>query len=156
MSQQIDYLGAVQSTFDVADSFNQRLKTRIRITQLNWAFHLDKASKAHKPGELNLATSATSKENLIHIEFSVDDQEFSGQPIGIPIPRFTTALENALSTCLKAFESSHSNADGWNLTTNQVVIAFVLDNRNQFKFIQLPQDAKNDVTQKLTFSIKAR
>ncbi|MEY4530956.1 MAG: hypothetical protein RLZZ156_1677 [Deinococcota bacterium] len=155
MNQPIDYLGAVQSTFNLAHTYNL-LGARIQITQVTWAFYLDKASKIRKAGELNLATTATIKQDLVHLEFTVNAQGFAGQPFGTAIPEFMTALENALTPCLQVLESSAVNSDGGALTKSQVSIVFVLDDHNQLEFIKLPRDAKNDVIHKLTFTIQTR
>jgi hypothetical protein len=156
MNQPIDYLGAVQSTFNLAHTFNQRFGTRFQITQVTWAFHLDKAHKTRKAGELNLATNTTLKEDLVNIEFSVDDQGFTGQPFGTPIPAFTTSLENALTTCLRVFESSVENSERWVLSDSQVSIAFMLNHQNQLEFTELPRDTENLVIHQITFTIRLK
>ena len=155
MIPKLDYLGAVQSTFSLANSYNL-LSTRIQITQVTWAFYLDKASKTRKAGELNLATSVTTKEELVHIEFSVDSQSFTAQSFGTPIPQFMTALENALTPCLQVLEASAVNTHGWALTDSQVKIAFMLNHHHQLEFTELPRDTKDAVIHTITFTVRTR
>ena len=152
----LDYLGAVQSTFNLAYAINRRLGTRIQITQLTWAFHLDAARRTHKPDELNLATNATSKQDLVHIEFTVNDQGFAGQAFGTPIPKFMNALENALTPCLQVLKSSDVNSDGWALTDSLVAIAFTLNHQNLLEFTELPRDTKDTVIHTITFTVRTR
>lgn len=59
MNQPIEYLGALQSAFKLAHDFNQKLGRKSQITQVAWAFYLDKESKTRESVELKLATSAT-------------------------------------------------------------------------------------------------
>ena len=156
MNQPIDYLGALQSTFNLAYAINRRLGTKIQITQVKWAFYLHKSGKTRKADELNLANNATSKENLVHIEFSVDAQGFSRQPFGNLIPAFSDGLESALRTCLHVFESSNAKTDGWALTDSQIAITFILDDQNQLDFTGFPRDAMKDVIHKITLTIEPR
>ncbi len=155
MNQPIDYLGAVQSTFSLANSYNL-LSTRIQITQVTWAFHLDAARKTRKPGEVNLATNTTSKQDLVQIEFSVDKQGFTGQPFWTPIPEFMTALEKALTTCLQVVESNAVISHGWALTNSQVAIAFILNHQHQLEFTELPRDTKDIVIHTIKFTVGTR
>ena len=155
MNQPIDYLGAVQSTFNLAHTYNL-LGARIQITQVTWAFYLDKASKIRKAGELNLATTATTKQDLVHIEFTVNNQGFTGQPFGTAIPEFMNALEKALTTCLQVLESSAVDTGGWALTDSQVMIAFMLNHEHQLKFTELPRDTKDAVIHTITFTVRTR
>jgi hypothetical protein len=154
MNKALDYLGALQSVFNLAHTFNHRLGARIQITQITWAFYLDKESKTRKSIELNLATTATPEEDLTPIEFTVGQSAFTGQTLATPIPAFSDALKNALKTCLQVVESSHSNADGGTLTNSQVTIAFVLDDQNHLMLTEVSRDAKNDVIHKITFTLQ--
>ena len=154
MNQPIDYLGALQSTFQLAYNFNHQLGAKAQITQITWAFYLDKESKTRKTVAINLATSATPKEDLVWIEFKVGVPASTFSTSITPIPAFSTALESAFKTCLQVFESSHAKTDGWTLTTSQIVIAFVLDNQNQLEFTPLPRDAKNGVIHRITLTIE--
>ncbi len=155
MNQPIDYLGAVQSTFNIAHTYNL-LGTRIQITQVTWAFYLDKASKTRKASELNLATSVTTKEELVHIEFSVDSQSFTVNDFGTPIPQFMTTFEKALTTFLQVLESSAVNSDGWTLTKSRITIAFTLNNEHQLELTELPRDTKDTVIHTITFNVRTR
>jgi hypothetical protein len=71
MNRPIEYLGALQSIFKLADDFNHRLGAIVEITYVTWGFYLDRESKTHKTVEINLVTSATPKENLAWLEFTV-------------------------------------------------------------------------------------
>ena len=123
---------------------------------MTWAFCLDKASKTRKAGELNLATNATSKEDLVHIEFTVNHRGFTGQSFGTPIPEFMTALENALSTFLQVLESSAVNSDGWTLTKSRITIAFMLNHQHQLELTELPRDTEDAVIHQIMFTVRTR
>ena len=123
---------------------------------MTWAFCLDKASKTRKAGELNLATNATIKQDLVHIEFTVNHRGFAGQSFGTPIPEFMTALENALTTCLQVLESSAVNAGSWTLTKSRITIAFTLNHEHQLEFTELPRDTKDAVIHTITFTVRTR
>ncbi len=155
MNRPIDYLGAVQSTFNLAHTYNL-LGTRIQITQVTWAFYLDKASKTRKASELNLATSVTTKEELVHIEFSVDSQSFTVQAFRTPIPQFMTTLENALTTFLQVLESSAVNAGSWTLTKSRITIAFTLNHEHHLELTELPRDTEDTVIHQIMFTVRTR
>ena len=154
MTKPLDYLGALQSIFKLAYDFNYQLGARVQITQVKWAFYLDKESNTSGPVELNLANSATPKSDLALIEFSVGQSAFAGHTLATPIPAFSNALESALKTCLKIVKSSHSNDDGFVLTESQVEITFMLDDQNQLEFTRIPRDAKTDVIHKITVTLQ--
>ncbi|MEY4530580.1 MAG: hypothetical protein RLZZ156_1301 [Deinococcota bacterium] len=153
-NQPIDYLGALQSIFKLADDFNHRLGARVEITHVTWGFYLDREGKTCKSVELNLATSATPKEDLAWLEFTVGQSAFTGQTLATSIPAFSDALKSALKTCLDIVESSHSKADGGTLTNSQVTIALILDDRNQLILTEGSRDTQNDVIHKITFTLQ--
>jgi hypothetical protein len=154
VNQSIDYLGALQSTFQLAHTINYRLGAKTQITHVTWAFYLDKESKTRKSIAINLATTATLKEDLALIEFTVGQSAFSGHTLATQIPAFSDALKSALKTCLEVIEASHSKDDGWTLTNSQITIAFVLDNQNQLILTEGSRDAKNNVIHKIMFTLQ--
>ena len=154
MNQPIDYLGALQSIFDFVTEYNQRLDSKLKIIQVEWDFCLDKASRTRKAGELNLATGATLKDDLVQIAFSVNAHN-SKSDYGTPIPAFTIALENALQPFLQVIDSSCSSGDGTTLTSSEVELVFTLDDQNRIQFSGVAQDDNSGVTHKLKFTIQA-
>ena len=155
MNQPIDYLGVLQSIFDFVAEYNQRLDSKLKIIQVEWDFCLDKASRTRKAGELNLATGATLKDDLVQIAFCVNAHNFSKSDYGTPIAAFTIALENALQPFLQVIDSSCSSGDGTTLTSSEVELVFTLDDQNRIQFSDFVGSTESKVTHKLKFTIQA-
>lgn len=152
MDRPIDYLGVLQSLFNMVADYNQRPGSRIKIIQLGWDLQLNKARKA---GELNLATNSTPKDDLVQMELFIPALGLGRSDFGTPIPAFTTALNQALRPILMVIFSSCAEGDGSALTSSEVELAFTLDDQFQIQFSEFARDDKSVVIHKLKFTIRA-
>ncbi len=156
MKQLIDYLGALQSTFEVARAFNRRKDLTFMLTKVTWAFYLNPPSTKREPGELNLSTCKDASPDLVLIELAVGHQGFGGPPVGVPIQVFKTALEQAITTCLETFDLNSVGVGDFDSSQGQIMVGFMINLEDQLEFTQATRVSEHDVIHRLTFSTKLK